>query len=109
MAEAIAYSLGLGFRLVWVCFLSWVISRFAFDEALPVRRAALTSGTAFAVAVAIELALIFLGPDPLPGLRQNIGADLLVLLLYIPAALIDFLLLRSAFRKGWVDDAEPFR
>jgi hypothetical protein len=101
--------MGFIFRLVWLCFISWVISRFAFQEALPVRRAALTSATAFAVAVATGLGMIVLAPDPLPGLRQNIDTELLLLLFYIPAALIDFFLLRSAFRKGWVDDAEPFR
>jgi hypothetical protein len=28
--------------------------------------------------------------------------------IYIPAAFVDYLMLRRAFRKAWTDDAEPF-
>jgi uncharacterized membrane protein len=96
--------------LIWLCFLSWVIARFAFREELPARRAALTAATALVAAVAIGLVMIFLVPDPLPLLpRMATNEALLALLYYLPAALIDFVLLRASFRKAWVDDAEPFR
>jgi predicted permease len=96
--------------LVWLCFLSWVISRFAFKEEPPARRAALTAAAALGTAVAIGLAMIFLAPDPLPLLPRIATSEaLLALLYYLPAALIDFVLLRASFRKAWVDDAEPFR
>lgn len=96
--------------LIWLCFLSWVIARFAFREELPVRRAALTAATALVAAVAIGLVMIFVVPNPMPLLLPtDTNAALLSLLFYLPAALVDFVLLRASFRKAWVDDAEPFR
>jgi hypothetical protein len=110
MEDIIAVGWSFMVSLVWLCFLSWVIARFAFREELPARRAALTSAAALALAVVIGLAMIFLVPDPLPFMpRMDTQTALLSLLLYPPAALIDFVLLRASFRKAWVDDAEPFR
>jgi hypothetical protein len=96
--------------LVWLCFLSWVVARFAFRDELPARRAALTAATALVLAVAIGLLMIFVVPNPMPLLPPTDSNEaLLSLLYYLPAALIDFVLLRASFRKAWVDDAEPFR
>ena len=95
--------------LVWICFLSWCVARVAFKQELPDRRAALTAGTAFALAIASSLFTIFVLPDRVPFVPRETSWSLLAMLLYVPAALVDYFMLRRAFRKGWVDDAEPFR
>jgi len=105
----IVIGMAFGASLAWVCFLSWVISHVAFKEELPERRAALTAATAFVAAIASALGTILLLPDPLPFLPSDTRQALLSLLFYIPAAFVDFLMLRAAYRKAWVDDAEPFR
>ena len=109
MVIAIAIGLAFGATLAWLCFLSWVVSRIAFKEELPERRAALTAGTAFLLGLASSLVMIFFVRDPLPFIPTDMRVALLSLLYYVPAALVDFLMLRAAYRKGWVDDAEPFR
>lgn len=108
MEVAIAFGIAFGAYLAWICFLSWLVSRVAYKESRPDRRAAQTAATAFALAIMSNLATIFLIADPLPFLPTDRTWALLGLLLYVPAALIDYLMLRSAFRKGWVEDAEPF-
>lgn len=94
--------------LAWICFLSFVVSRVAYQDALPERRAALTAGTAFLLAVAGSLITIFFVNGPFLFIPADRGWALLGMLIYIPAALIDWLMLRRAFRKAWTDDAEPF-
>ena len=109
MELGIVVGMAFGASVAWVCFLSWVISQFAFKDELPARRAVLTAGTAFVTAIVTRLGTIFLLPGPLPFFPTDLRWALLAMLLYVPASFIDYLMLRRAFRKGWVDDAEPFR
>jgi hypothetical protein len=93
--------------LVWVMFLSWLVARFAFRDQPPAARAARTSATSWLIASLLGMfsgiSATRLGPFP-----PDQGALTLVLpfLIYAVPALIDFLLLRRHFAKGWVEDQD---
>jgi hypothetical protein len=112
MEDIIAIGIGFGATLAWVCFVSWVIARYAFRAEPPMPRAALTAITSACLAAGLGLILPLLVARWLPMLPQSRAAALGALVHYPPAALVDFLLLLGAFRKGWSDEeeyAEPFR
>jgi Ni/Fe-hydrogenase subunit HybB-like protein len=96
--------------LAWIAFLSWLVGRFAYRQMPPVARAAWTAATSFAIASILSLVLQF-------GYLQSSLATELGLarfsmapfLFYGLAAFADFLLLKRAFGRVWVDDGEVFR
>jgi uncharacterized protein (DUF486 family) len=62
MEILIVLAVAFGTNLAWICFLSWVVTRFAYHDALPAQRAALTASTALLLAVASSLLTIFVFP-----------------------------------------------
>lgn len=101
----LAISLMFAAALIWVMFLSWLVARFAFRDQPPAARAGRTSAASWLIASMLGM---FSGINAarLGPFAQDGGALVLILpfLVYAPCAVLDFLLLRRHFAKGWVED-----
>ena len=100
--EIVSWVVAFVFTFVWVMFVSYVVGSFLYRDASPIRRAALTAGTATVLAALISLGLELFMPR-LPGVP---AVDLVSYLLFIPAGLAEFGMLYRWFKARWVSDEE---
>ena len=88
----IVLSVGISFGIIFIA--SIVLQRFIALKSLPDRRAAYTAGTAYLLAVGV---IMFGG---------MVGYEWTGPLVAAPGALAEYLMLRSGFRKRWVENDE---
>ena len=93
---------GLVIRIVWLAFLSDMLSRFAFREDLPLPRAA----KCVVVAVAISWALAFVIAVASPFGQLLWRFDTITIALDIAAPLLVFLWEWRSFNRHWTDDED---
>ena len=94
----------LGMPLVWLMFCSWIIARLAFHQFEPTVRAGLTAGAALVASVLTSILFSILVAETLlrPGAAEGLGwYDISSYWIFLPAALLEFFILRRTFRRMW--------
>jgi hypothetical protein len=104
MESAIIWAWALGMPLIWLMFHSWFIARLAFHQFEPTVRAGLTAGAALVASVLTSILFSVLIAESLLN-RGAAGAlgwyDLAGYWTFLPAALLEFFILRRGFRRAW--------
>ncbi len=108
MESVIVWAWALGMPLVWLMFCSWFIARLAFHQFEPTVRAGLTAGAALVVSVLTSILFSVLVAGTL--LNHSVAGalgwyDLAGYWTFLPAALLEFFILRRSFRRMWTQDA----